>query len=90
MVICVGPSHLPSTAIAASSFINRRTFSSKILIFYAYPCLIVDNCGLVEVNKLESLGDSITTAVLLSWAKEPGIIPNLGVECILLGYDLIR
>jgi len=26
----------------------------------------------IEVEKLESLGDSITTAVLLNWAKEPG------------------
>ena len=30
------------------------------------------NCSAVAVENLESLGDSITTAVLLSWSKEPG------------------
>jgi pyruvate/2-oxoglutarate dehydrogenase complex dihydrolipoamide acyltransferase (E2) component len=30
------------------------------------------NCSAVAVENLESLGDSITSAVLLSWSKEPG------------------
>ncbi len=36
------------------------------------PLLSLTHCGIVVVETLESLGDSISTAVVVSWSKEPG------------------